>query len=232
MKTRLTMTLGLAGALLAGVAHAHPAVTSGPATANKTQEVTFGIGHGCEAGGAHLDTNSITIEIPAGVTFVRPLTSDVGRPTVTADGSGNVTSVTWEKAPGDALESDTNYYTLTLHLRTPDQPFTQLAFPTHQTCLAADGTPITVDWVALPGAQGEPAPVLVLLPERLPGWNRYIINGHMSDITPYFQQAQIVWRGNAAYSFNPNTATQITQTPGVTSLTGGLHPGDEIWVKY
>lgn len=230
MKTRTTMMLGLAGALLTSAAHAHVAVTTGPATANTTQEVTFSIGHGCEVGTSYLDTKSITIDIPAGVQAVRPMPSDLGQPTVTTDQDGNVTSVTWEKA--DVLDSDINFYTLTLHLRTPDQPFTRLAFPTHQTCLNADGTTITADWVALPGAQGLPAPLLVVLPERLPGWNRYTITGHMADITPYFQQAQIVWRGNAAYSFNPNTAAQITQTPGVTSITDGLHPGDEIWVKY
>lgn len=232
MKTRSTMMLGAAGALLTTAAHAHVSVTTGPATANKTQDVTFTIGHGCEAAGTYLDTNSITIDIPAGVTSVRPVNSELGKATVATDDAGNVTSVTWQKVEDDALDSDTHYYALTLHLRTPDTPFTQLAFPAHQTCLTADGTPITVNWTALPGAQGEPAPLLVVLPERLPGWNKYTINGHMADITPYFQQAQIVWRGTAAYSFNPNTAAQITTTPGVTALTGGLHPGDEIWVKY
>jgi periplasmic copper chaperone A len=226
MKSGLTMILGLAGALLTTAAHAHVTVASGPAVANQSQDVTFSLAHGCDGA----DTYALTIEIPAGVTFVRPRPNDFGSPTVATDGSGNVTSVTWDKT--DALDADTQYYKFTVHLRTPDQPFTQLLFRAHQSCRAADGTETTVDWIAAPGAAGEPAPVLVILPARLPGWNRYIINGHLTDVTPYFQDAQIVWRGTAVYSFNPNTAAQITMTPGVTSLTGGLHPGDEIWVKY
>lgn len=228
MQTRLTMMLGLAGALFTTAAHAHVSVASGPAIANQSQVVTFSISHGC----GDADTNSVMIEIPAGVTFVRPMTSDFGAATVTTDGSGNVTTVTWQKPESDELDVDTNFYTLSLYLRTPDRPFTQHYFRAHQTCRAANGDLTTVDWVALPGAAGEPAPVLVVLPARLPGWNKYIVNEHLSDVSPYFQEAQIVWRGTAAYSFNPNTAAQITTTPGVTSLAGGLHPGDEIWVKY
>jgi hypothetical protein len=222
--------LGLAGAVFTtAVAHAHPTVTSGPAVANKTQDVTFGIGHGCEG----LDTYRIEIEIPTGVTGVRPLASNFGRATVASDDAGAVTSVTWQKADEDVLDADTGYYTFTLHLRTPDRPFTRQVFRTHQTCRAADGTLVTVDWVALPGAQtGEPAPTLLVVPARMPGWNKYAIGEHITDPSVFFQDAQIVWRGSAAYSANPNTAAQITATPGVTALTDGIHPGDEIWVKY
>lgn len=228
MKTRLTIPMGLAGLLLATAAHAHPTVASGPAIADKTQEVTFGVGHGCDGA----DTFTLTIDIPAGVTFVRPLPNEFGAASVATDTDGNVTSVTWQKAEEDVLDQDINFYSFTLHLRTPNEPFTQIYFPTHQVCRAADGTLITVDWVAQPGAAGEPAPVLLVLPARQPGWNEYTISGHLTDLSVYFQDAQIVWRGTAAYSANPFTAAQIMMTPGVTSLTDGVHPGDKIWVKY
>ena len=230
MRAKSIMLLGLAGAVFTtAVAHAHVAVATGPATANKTQDVTFSLGHGCEGG---LDTLSLEIEIPAGVTGVRPLASSFGRATVEADAAGNATSVTWQKADEDVLDADTSYYTFTLHLRTPDKPFTRLFFLAHQTCRAANGSLVTVDWVALPGQQGEPAPALVVLPARMPGWNKYTIGEHITDPSVYFQDAQIVWRGTAAYSANPNTAAQITATPGVSAITDGIHPGDEIWVKY
>jgi uncharacterized protein YcnI len=222
--------LGLAGALFTtAVAHAHVAVTTGPAAANKTQDVTFSVGHGCEGG---LDTYSLKIDIPAGVTGVRPLATDFGQATVETDASGNVTSVTWQKAEEDVLDADTSYYTFTMHLRTPDKPFTRMFFLAHQTCLAANGSPVTVDWIALPGQEGEPAPALVVVPAHAPGWNKYTVGEHITDPSVFFQDAQIVWRGTQAYSANPNTAALITSTPGVTALTDGLHPGDEIWVKY
>lgn len=229
MKAR-TIMLGLAGALLTtAAAHAHPTVTTGPATADKTQDVTFGLGHGCEGG---FDTLRLEIEIPDGVTGVRPLASEFGRATVATNDTGNVTSVTWQKADDDVLDADTSYYTFTLHLRTPNKPFTRLFFRTHQTCRAADGSLITVDWVAQPGQQGEPAPALVVVPARVPGWNKYTIAEHILDPSLFFQDAQIVWRGTAAYSVNPETVAQIAATPGVSAITDGIHPGDQIWVKY
>ncbi len=230
MRTRSIMLLGLAGAVFAtAVAHAHPAITTGPAVADKSQDITFGIGHGCEG----LDTFRVEIDMPAGVIGARPLASDFGSATVTTDDTGNVTSVAWQKPEGNVLEGDTNYYTFTLHLRTPNKPFTRQVFPTRQTCRSLDGnTTVTVEWTALPGQAGEPAPALVVLPARIPGWNKYLIAEHITDPSVFFQDAQIVWRGTAAYSVNPNTAAQITSTPGVTALADGIHPGDEIWVKY
>jgi hypothetical protein len=48
----------------------------------------------------------------------------------------------------------------------------------------------------------------------------------------YLGDAQIVWRGNAAYSANAATMAQIGQTQGVTALTGDLAAGDELWIRY
>ena len=52
----------------------------------------------------------------------------------------------------------------------------------------------------------------------------------IKDLT-IFKDALIVWRGNAAYSANPNTVAQIKAEAGVTELTE-LKANDEIWVRY
>lgn len=49
--------------VLPGVARAHVSVVSGPGFANTTQEIVFGVGHGC----AGADTTRVRVEIPAGV---------------------------------------------------------------------------------------------------------------------------------------------------------------------
>ena len=70
------------------------------------------------------------------------------------------------------------------------------------------------------GAAGAPA-----------GWNKYIVAAAVPDVAALFGDAQIVWKGTAAYSANPTTAELIGATPGVTALTA-LAANDEIWVKY
>ncbi|MBE7449546.1 MAG: DUF1775 domain-containing protein [Kofleriaceae bacterium] len=220
-----------ATALAASPAAAHIAVSSGPAPANATSKIVFGVGHGC----AGADTLSVTIEIPAGVTSVRAVRSDFGKPALQKNGAGAVTSVTWQKVDAEVLDADDGYYELTLRVRTPDAPFTRLFWRIHQTCRAMDGTETTVPWVALPGESGEPAAPLVLLPARRNGWNAWTLPTGASvapvDMARFFGDAQIVWRGLAAYSASPTIAALVAATPGVTALTE-LAAGDEIWVKY
>ncbi len=74
-----------ATALAASPAAAHIAVSSGPAPANATSKIVFGVGHGC----AGADTLSVTIEIPAGVTSVRAVRSDFGKPALQKNGAGS-----------------------------------------------------------------------------------------------------------------------------------------------
>lgn len=234
MNTNKLSFLALTGAalLLTTAAHAHVSISTGPAVASATQEVTFGVGHGC--GGA--DTYRVRVEIHAGVTSVRPLTSDFGKATVEKDGAGNVTAVTWQKSDADLLASDDNYYKLTVRLKAPNAPFTKIYFPTHQVCKDSGGVETTVDWVGTPtlpdggSTSPEGAPVLVILPARAPGWNKYPVPVAVKDLT-VFKDALIVWKGSAAYSANPATAAQLAKEPGVTPLTA-LNAGDEIWVKY
>ncbi len=229
--------LSLALALLAAAAAQAHISTSAPVFANTTQEVTFSVGHGCTS---TTDTYSVKLDIPAGVTSVRPLTSDFGAFTVSKDGSLNVTSVTWTKPLANLRDDDAGYYKLSVRLKTPNLPFTNLYFAVHQTCRDAAGNTTTTDWVGTPntivpdgGTAPEPAASVALLPARVPGWNKYQSTEHIHDasLAVFFKDAVIVWKGNAAYSFNPNATTQIKGTAGVTVLSE-IHPDDEIWVKY
>jgi uncharacterized protein YcnI len=225
-----TTALGaLFTALLCGsAASAHVSISSGPAVANKSQEVAFSVGHGCEGA----DTSAVTVEIPPGVTSVRPMTSDFGQVDVTTDDAGVVTAVTWTKIASTILPSDIAYYKLILRLKTPEQAFTTLFFPAHQTCTDAGGAQTVVDWVALEETpDAEPAPSLVVVPAHYPGWNKLTVKDDIADLAAYFGDAQIVWRADAAYSVNPTTVELIGQTEGVT-LLDSLRAKDEIWVKY
>lgn len=230
--TSFACALGGLLTLLTAPAEAHVSVTSGVAAADTTQEITFGVGHGC----AGADTYSVRVEIPAGVTSVRPLTSGFGKTTVEKDAAGTITAVMWQKAEQDVLVADVEYYKLTMRARVPDRPFTVLHFPARQICRAADGTISQVDWNMLPGATAdggadEPAPELWILPSRRPGWNKFTVAQPMGELGVLFGNALIVWKGAAAYSSNPQTAELITATAGVTPLTA-LAAGDVIWVKY
>jgi len=234
MKTRslFVLLVTVVAASLPRAALAHISVTSGVAFANTTQEVAFGVGHGC----AGADTSSVRIEIPAGVASVRPERSDFGAVSVETDATGVVTAALWQKADAELHPTDIAYYKLVLRLKVPNQPFTTLLFPTHQTCKAPDGTVSVEEWIAAPSDRGvaagtaEPAPALVIVPARQPGWNSFTVPV-AADPSVYFPDALIVWKGTSAYSVNPSTATLIGATAGVTPLTA-LAANDQIWVHY
>lgn len=213
------------------IAEAHVSIVSGPAASNRSQKITFGVGHGCEGA----DTVKIRVEIPAGVSGVRALTSDFGKPSFEDDGT-NVTSVTWEKPAGDRQAKDFQYYELTLRARVDAPAFTTVLFRVIQTCRTEAGDSIEVPWVAAPGEEGEPAPSLIVVPSRVPGWNRYVLGAsttvRAADLPVFLGDALIVWRGTQAFSTNASTREMIAGTPGVTLLTGDLRPDDVLWVKY
>lgn len=215
---------------LSSAAEAHVSLASGPAAAAKSQKIVFGVGHGCEGS----DTVKIRVEIPAALTSVRPMFSDFGKPTVIKTGTV-ITAVEWTKATTDALAADDAYYELTLRARVPDAAFTQIQLNVTQTCRAANGTETVVAWDQGPGSTtGNPAPLLVVVPARSSGWNKILVPRAVpaAEVAVYLGDAQIAWRGTAAYSPNANTMTQIGQTPGVTALSGDLAANDELWVKY
>lgn len=216
--------------LCAGAAEAHPHIDSGPAQANKSgQLVTFGISHGCEG----KDTVKVEIDIPEGISSVRGLygPGPFGAPKVTKDSSNNVTKVTWEKSTYE--DGDNTYPQFTLRLKVADVPFTSIPFTVTQTCRDASGDTV-VAWDQPDDSTGNAAPRLTVLPSYVPGWNKFTLSAAIpeADIPMYFGNAQIVWRGNAAYSSNPVIYAMIAMTPGVTPLAGDLAAGDELWVKY
>ncbi len=232
-QTTLALTVATGLCVMPALAHAHITVVSGAGFANTTQEITFGVAHGCSGA----DTYKVRIEIPSSVTSVRPERSDFGRVSVEKDATGAVTAAVWQKADADALDADIAYYKLVIRLKVPNQPFTTLFFAAHQTCRAADGTLSTTDWVALPtdpvvdGGAAEPAPALNVLPARAPGWNMFTVPVAVADLSVFFSDAAIVWKGSAAYSANPSTQTLIGGTAGVTALSS-LAAGDQVWVRY
>ena len=229
MRTKLTISFVAVAVFTPAVAHAHVSIASGPAFANVTQEVTFGVGHGCEGA----DTLAVEVEIPEGVTSIRPLTSDFGQIDLTTDAAGLIVMVSWTKPEADVIEADTQYYKLVVRMKPPEQPFSTLFFPARQTCRAADGTISVVDWVGMDEAETdvEPAPALYLIPQRFPGWNGWTVAEDVADLSPFFGDAEIVWSGNAAFSVNPTTTELIASTDGVTALES-LASGDEIWARY
>src|SRR5690349_17116438 len=96
MKTTSLTFLTVAVALAtSAAAHAHVSAVSPTLVAGKTVVVELGVGHGCDGS----DTYALTVEIPKGVTSVRPMTSDFGKTSVTYDAADPalVTTVTWQK---------------------------------------------------------------------------------------------------------------------------------------
>ncbi len=213
----------LASGLVARTADAHVSISSGPAQADKSQKITFSVGHGCEG---H-DTVKIRVLIPAQLTSVRAMRSDFAAPTLERTGE-LVTAVVWEKPASERLDGDHGYYDLTLRARVANVPFTTIPFTVEQTCLDDLDAPILVSWT------GETAANLVVVPQRRAGWNRVVLTAAVleASIPTYLGDALIVWRGAAAYSSNANTAAQIAATAGVTALAGDLAVDDELWVKY
>ena len=58
-----------------------------------------------------------------------------------------------------------------------------------------------------------------------------VIAGVSLYLSAFFSDALIVWKDRAAYSANPETAAQISQTDDVSTLTS-LAASDEVWVRY
>lgn len=234
MLSRVGSAALLAGVslLVAPTAFAHVSI-GGPGYAGTSQVVTFGVGHGCEGS----DTYSVEVTIPKEVTTVRAVPSTFGNAVVTADDAGIVSSVKWTKA-APVHAKDEQYYQLAIRIGVPKTPFVALLFPTKQTCKKADGTEIVVDWKATPeevaaakeGEEPEPAPALVILPARAAGWNKFKAPAKITDLT-IFNDAQIVWVGDAAYSNNETTKELIQSEDGVTELTE-IAANADIWVKY
>ena len=231
-RVRMTALLSSATLLCASTAFAHVSVT-GLGYANQNQVLTFSVGHGCEGA----DTYKIEVSIPKQVTSLRAMPSVFGDYEIKTDDAGIVTSVVWTKS-AKVRASDDSYYQMGIRIKVPDAPFSVLYFPTKQTCRKADGTESVVDWAATieevkaakEGEEPEPAPTVTILPVHYSGWNKYTVKSAIKDLS-VFDDAQIVWSGDAAYSKNPATAEQIASEKDVEVLTE-IKANAEIWVKY
>ncbi len=229
---RIFVALVIAAALLSSTAFAHVSM-SGKATAGTSQLMTFGVGHGCEGPS---DTISIEVHIPVEhVTSVRamPGNGGFGDAIITRNDDELISSVKWEKA--EAAEGDDRYYQFALRIGVPATPFQTLFFPTTQVCRNAEGEEITVEWAAEVtghGSEGDdpPAPSITTMPDRKPGWNKYEVEDEIHDLS-IFDDALIVWSGDAAYSSNEETVKQIEAEEGVDKLEA-IEAGATIWVKY
>jgi uncharacterized protein YcnI len=230
--------LVVASLLSSSIALAHVSLPNGPAQADKSgTKITFGIGHGCDVGGVHYDTYKVRVIIPAGMSSVRPLYSDFGKPTITKTGTPAVaTEIEWTKDAANILAEDDGYYEITIRAKIPNAPYTQLPIVVHQVC-RVNSADVLLSWDVLPPGTGNTAPVMTIVPQRLnaTGWNKFTIPAGTTvpaaKLGTFFGDAQIVWKGTAAFSTNSATAALITTTAGVTAL-GDLVAGDEIWVKY
>src|SRR6187431_1110418 len=109
----VALLAGLSAFFASGAALAHVSLVSGPGFANTTQEVTFGVGHGC----AGADTYSVRVEIPSAVTSVRPVRGTFGKASVEKDAQLNTVAVTWQKEDIDVLDADVEYYKLTMRIK-------------------------------------------------------------------------------------------------------------------
>lgn len=231
-KNRLSASIAFGAVVLsAAAAFAHVSVTP-TGFAGTSQILTFGVGHGCEGA----DTVRIEVAIPTEVTTVRALPSAWGEAEIKKDDAGLVTAVVWSK--DEARDADDQYYQFSIRVGVPDAPFRTVLFPATQTCRNADGEEITVEWSATPeeaaaAKEGEEvlsAPALRILPPRSPGWNKYTVKSKVTDLA-IFNDAQIVWAGDAAYSGNATTKELIKSEDDVAELTE-IKAGAEIWVKY
>lgn len=225
--------------LVPALAHAHIEINSGPATANASNKITFAVGHGCTTQeGVHLDTLSVQIDIPANVTSVRALPNSFASNveiTLVPETTDVVKSILWTR--GDTAnvgDHDLSYYEVTIRARMPNTPFVSIPFTVTQKCSNKAGDiQRTVIW----GSSTEnPAPSLRVVAPRRTGWTKVTIPAGVTlqaaELAAFFGDAQIVWRGNAAYSASADISAMITTTPGVTALTPPLNGGDVLWVRY
>jgi uncharacterized protein YcnI len=142
------------GAVAAAGAHVTPA--PGSAAAGSFSLIAFQVGHGCEGS----PTKSVTIQIPAGVIYVKPQVKSGWRIKMTkgklpepgtlfgSKVTTGVRSVTWS---GGTLP-DSYYDTFNLYIMVPNKVGKTLYFPTVQRC--AKGVH---RWITIP-QQGKPEP--------------------------------------------------------------------------
>jgi hypothetical protein len=193
-----------AALVAAGFAQAHvgtsnlttPSIAGGQATfllGNVTSELTFNVGHGCNAEAVPpittgaLDTSKVKITIPAEVvasTAPRGTYSGAFGIVTIADGTATGTKVlTWTKAAGARAEAiDDQFYKLPVRLRAPaTTTIKRYTFDAAQYCVAtaavpgggvAAGTEVVLDWAG-PAFATNQSPTVMVFPDKRKGWNQF-----------------------------------------------------------
>ncbi len=198
----LAATLAAATAASAHVGTSNlttPSVAGGQATyllGNVTSELTFNVGHGCNAeavppitSGA-LDTYKVKITIPADVvasTAPRGTYSGAFGLVDIADGTVTGTKVlTWTKAAGSRVDAkDDQFYKLPVRLRVPaTTTIKRYTFDAAQYCIAtaavpggttAAGTEVVLDWAGAAFATNQ-SPTVLAFPDKRKGWNKFTLD--------------------------------------------------------
>ncbi len=221
-----------AAAMIAANTHAHVSVAA-KLYSNSYSVVELAIPHGCEG----FDTVKVEVSLPSTLTGVRPLEAVFGPSTLETTEDGTVTKITWVAQKAEVYPSDSHAYTVAFRAKTPDDDFAILHFPTVQTCKDTDGNAYTSAWVGMSAGHDHnaesdelPAPSAVLYPKVAPGWHQFTATDHMHDMS-LFSDAEIVWKGSAAYSANPHTMQMIVDDVEVSVLSE-IHPTETFWVKY
>jgi hypothetical protein len=269
----------VAGALLAATAallghaalvEAHVGVVNTQlpyAVAGKSYELVLAVPHGCavpnSSPAAEADTYRVEVTIPNGFTGVRPIIDGVfGRPAITRNGEGAVTTLVWTKAPSFDSEDDDQSYRIGLRSTAPSAPFTKAQFNVKQYCKnPAGGDDLVVDWANYVGSSGgapsNQSPTVKIFPARAPGWNKFQLAAtnekHTKDavtalMADFFSEAQIVWvkpgTNDGTGGWSANTATLERIKALVSSSEAGkyyelssqdgvmIHASDEIWAKF
>lgn len=213
MKAGITAMIASAGMLLGMVpaVQAHVSFVNSRAPAGTNFIATANVGHGCELGDEHLDTTKVEIVIPEGITF-RAIHSTFGVATI----DGN--TITWTASEGSIQPDDTHHHQVSFRFSVPNAPLTSLQFDTTQYC----GEEVL--------AWGDESPVISIVPNRAPGWNKYTAQSDVlaADFPAYFGDAEIVWTASPAqaYSANPHISALI-QNPLTIIPAGSVY-----WVKY
>lgn len=230
-KLHLSMVFG-GSVLFFSQAQAHVSVISPPAMVDATSTVELGVPHGCEG----KDVSRVEVTVPENFTSIRPRDALLGPATFEKDeATGRITKIIWTKPQGAVLPADTHYYTVSFRAKMPNTPFATVYLPTTQYCKGDNGEELAVAWDQISTDHSnhdtsKPAPAMLIFPVRYAGWNQFSSQEHLHDMT-VFKDAQIVWKGNAAYSSNPVTTQMIQNDSSLTPLTE-IHPGDSFWVKF
>ncbi|MGV3619659.1 MAG: DUF1775 domain-containing protein [Archangium sp.] len=232
------------------------------AVAGRSYELVLAVPHGCSyttSGGttADADTYKIEVTIPAGFSGARPIVDGVfGKPTLTKDANGAVTTITWQKPAALDSTADDQAYRVAIRSTAPNAPFTTAQFNVKQSCRnPAGGADLVVDWANYGTPASNQSPKVKIYPSRSPGWNKYTIAANQEQhgassvktfLADYFADAQIVWvapgtqDGHGGFSANAETTTRIQALAASnagyyaiadeTSLM--LHANDVLWVKF